>query len=405
MRILKYLFLLLLLSMVTVTIFIATQKGDFTVERSKIINSPKAVVFNYVNDNKNWEDWNSLAFENSEIKLTNSQNTIGNGSLLTWEGNIGSGDLQTLYVKENDSIFQKMNYNGNSTDIFWIFKDTLGITKVTCRTKGKMSFSNKILTVINGGANDIFGKMFEKNLVNLDKKLDFEINTYTIKVNGLANKLENFYLAQKFTSTISNVSKNTRIVIAKITLFCKKNNIIVNGKPFVIYHTYDTVNELTKLSICVPIKDKIFITEGSDILSEDLKSFQAVKTTLTGDYSHNKEALNKTLDYINVNHLRADGAFSHLEIYSIGKTEMKSPSKWITEIYIPVVPKVVMAKPIAIDTTKTEVITPKKEVITPKKEVITPKKELVAPKKEVVNPKKEVVNPKKSIEKEIPSEF
>ena len=377
MRILKYLFLLLLLSMVTLSIFIATQKGDFIVEKSKIINSPKAAVFNYVNDNKNWGDWNSLALEDLEIKLTNSQNTIGKGSLLAWEGNSGSGNLQTLSVKENDSIFQKMDYNGNSTDIFWSFKDTLGGTKVTCMAKGKMSFSNKILTVINGGANNIFGKMFVKNLDNLDKKLDFEINTYSIKVDGLVNKLENFYLAQKFTSTFSNISKNTGIVIAKITLFCKKNNIALNGKPFVIYHTYDAVNELTKLSICVPIKDKIFISEGSDILSEDLKSFQAVKTTLIGDYSHNKKALEKTLDYINANHLRADADFSHLEIYSIGKTEIKNPSKWITEIYIPIKAKVIATKPAVIDSTKAEVVTPKKEVI----------------------------NPKKSIEKEIPSEF
>ena len=370
MRILKYLFLLLLLSMVTLTIFIATQKGDFTVERSKIINSPKAAVFNYVNDNKNWEDWNSLAVEDSEIKLINSQNTIGKGSLLTWEGNAGNGDLQTLYVKDNDSIFQKMNYNGNSTDVFWTFKDTLGKTKVTCTAKGKMSFSNKILTVINGGANNIFGKMFEKNLANIDKKLDYEINTYSIKVNGVVNKLENFYLAQRFTSTFANISKNTKIVIAKITLFCKKNNITISGKPFVIYHTYNTVNELTKLSICIPIKDKIFISEGSDILSEDLKSFQAIKTTLTGDYSHNKEALDKTLDYINANHFTADAAFSRLEIYSLGINEIKNPSKWITEIYSPLKAKVVTVnKPIVIDSTKTEIVTPKKEVIAPKKNV------------------------------------
>lgn len=377
MRILKYLLLLLLLSMVTLTIFIATQKGNFTVERSKIINSPKVAIFNYVNDNKNWEDWNSLAVEDSEIKLTNSQNTIGKGSELTWEGNAGSGDLLTLYVKENDSIFQKMNSNGNSTDVFWAFKDTLGKTKVTCKATGKMSFSNKILTVINGGANNIFGKMFEKNLDNLDKKLDFEINTYSIKVNGLVNKFENFYLAQKFTSTISNISKNSKIVFAKITLFCKKNNITVNGKPFVIYHTYDTLNGLTKLSICVPIKDKIFISEGSDIVSEDLKSFQAVKTTLTGDYSHNKEALDKTIQYIDANNLKSDPIFSHIEIYSLGKTEIKNPSKWITEIYIPVKAKIVQVRPIVIDSTKTEIVTPKKEI----------------------------VSPKKNIEKEIPSEF
>ena len=77
MRIIKYLFLLLLLSFVALSIFIATQKGSFTVERSKIINSPKSSLFNYVNDYKNWGEWNSLAVEDSLINITLSRNTVG----------------------------------------------------------------------------------------------------------------------------------------------------------------------------------------------------------------------------------------------------------------------------------------------------------------------------------------
>ena len=56
-------------------------------------------------------------------------------------------------------------------------------------------------------------------------------------------------------------------------------------------------NGLTKISICVPIKNEIFTSEGSDILSGKLEPFEAVKTTLTGDYSHSKKALDKTMQY------------------------------------------------------------------------------------------------------------
>ena len=69
MRILKYIFLLLLLSLVALSIFIATQKGDFLVERSKIINSPKASVYNYVNDYRNWSDFGSWTSEDPEAKI------------------------------------------------------------------------------------------------------------------------------------------------------------------------------------------------------------------------------------------------------------------------------------------------------------------------------------------------
>ncbi|WP_395050891.1 GyrI-like domain-containing protein [Flavobacterium sp.] len=361
MRILKYLFLLLLLSLVALSIFVATQKGNFTVERSKIINSPKSSVYNYVNDYKNWRDWNSLATEDSLINITYSKNTIGKGSSCSWNGKQGDGDLQTTNIKENDSIIQTMNFNGNSADVSMSFKDTLGKTKVSWKAKGKMGFLFKVLTAFNGGAEKIFGSVFEKSLINLDKKLDYEINTYSVKVNGLVNNPETFYLAQTFTSEFSKVSKNSGIVISKITTFCKKNNVTISGKPFVIYHTYNTTNELTKMSVCIPIKDPIFFIEGSDISSEKLQSYQAVKTTLTGDYSHTKKALDKTLEYIRANYLNADKAISHIEIYSIGRNEINNPSKWITEIYFPIRQKAV-SKPTVAAPKPTEEIAPKPKV-------------------------------------------
>ena len=394
MRILKYLFLLFLLSLVTLTIFVATQKGDFTIERSKIINSPRTLVFNYVNDSKNWAAWNSWAVEDAGIKITNSPNTIGKGSFYAWEGKEGSGNIETISIKENDSIVQKMKYNGNDSDVFMRFKDTVGGTKVTWKTNGKMSFSYKILTAFNSNLKGVIGIMFEKSLANLDKKLNYEINSFSVKINGIVNVPENFYLAQTFTSEISKVEKNSGIVFPKIISYCKKNNIILNGKPFIIYHTYDTINKLTKLSICIPIRDSIFIAPGSTIISNKIEAYQAVKTTFTGNYSHKNKALDKSKEYFVSNYLSPDTKFSHIEIYTNGLTETKNPSKWITEIYIPVKPKVVYKKPIIIDPNLEEKAT---AIITPTK--VTPTK--VTPTK--ITPSK--VTPNNKRENEIPSEF
>ena len=341
MRILKYLFLLLLLSFVALTIFIATQKGDFTVERSKIINSPKSNVFNFVNDFRNWEDFGSWMTQDPTIKINYSAKTIGAGASYSWEGKEGSGDLKTLFVKENDSISQKMNYNGNSSSVFWSFKDTIGGTKVTWKTNGKMNFSMKVYSAFNGGINAIIGKMYENSLVSLDKTLDFEINTFTVKVDGLAKMPATFYLHQTFTSEISKVIKNSRIVFDKINAFCNQNDIERHGKPFLLYHTYDLATGLTRLSFCVPIKKEIFTSAGSDILSGKLEEFEAVKTTLTGDYSHTKKAVDKATAYINENRIVLDPTFSHLALFKVRKTEIKSPSKWVTEMYYPIKPVVI----------------------------------------------------------------
>lgn len=342
MKILKYLFLLLLLSFVALTVFVATQKGIFSVERSKVINSPRATVYHYVNDFRNFEDFESWAVEDPTIKMSFPEKTTGNGASFSWEGSEGKGSGITLQAKEGESIHQKINFDGTEADVNWIFKDTLnGKTKVTWKAKGEMSFLFKIYTVLNGGSDKIIGTMYEKTLVNIDKNLDYETKTYAVKVNGVVKKTESFYIKQTFTSEIQKVNKNARVVIPKLIEFSKTNNLYTNGKPFIIYHTYNTKTNLAKISICLPINKEILISTGSDILSGKLNSFEAVKTTLNGDYSHTNEAISKTTTFINNEKLVPDLSWSHLEILTAGKLDVKSSSKLVTEIYFPIIPKVI----------------------------------------------------------------
>jgi effector-binding domain-containing protein len=341
MRILKYIFLLFLLSLVALSIFVATQKGDFLVERSKVINSPRSSVYNYVNDYRNWSDFGSWTTEDPEMKINYPQNTIGKGASYSWEGKEGTGEMHTIRIIENDSIVQSMKFDGTTSTVYWNFKDTIGGTKVTWKTKGKMSFFFKIYSAVNGGVDHVIGAIYEKSLANLDKALDYEINTFSTINNGIVQRPVMNYIGQSFTSELVKVNKNFKIVIPKLTTFCKKNNIVISGKPFIIYHTYDTPKGLAKITIGIAIRDAIFFSAGSEIIAGKLEAFEGAKTTLTGDYSHLKTAYNKTVAYLNQNKLTPNPVFSHLEIYTSCKNEIKNTSKWVTEIYIPIVPKVV----------------------------------------------------------------
>jgi len=347
MKILKYLFLLSLLTLVALTVFVATQKGNFSIERSKVINSPRITVYNYVNDFRNHEDFQSWSVEDATIKTSFSNKTSGNGASYSWEGAEGKGSAITLKTKEGESIEQKMQFDGTKADINWTFKDTLaGKTVVTWKAKGTMSFLFKVYTALNGGSDNVIGTTYEKSLANIDKNLDFETKTFTVKVNGVVKKTETPYIKQTFTSEISKVNKNARVVIPKLIHFSETNGLQTNGKPFIIYHTYDTTRGLAKISICLPINKEISISAGSDILAGKLNGFEAVKTTLTGDYSHTNEAIAKTRAFINNEKIVPELAWSHLEILTVSKLDVKSPSKLVTEIYFPTKPKEV---PVAVE--------------------------------------------------------
>jgi hypothetical protein len=344
MRILKYIFLLLLLFLIGLTVFVTTQKGDFDITRSKVIKANRTTIYNFVNDYRNWETFGSWVQDDPKMKFIYPGITSGKGASYSWKGDDGEGSMKTIAVKENDSIKQQMVYDDATSEVFWTFKDTLGATKVSWRIKGKMNAMTKLYTFFKGGVNAIIGEMYEKSLVNLDRTLDYELNTFSVKVNGIVNRPKNFYLHQTINSYDDKVTKNIKVLVPKMIRFFEKNKMVMNGKPFVLYNK--TNGNIVNFSVCIPTMDSIYIMPGSDLSSGKIEAMTALKTTLTGDYSHLKVARSKAIEYIQKNNLKQNSYYPIVEVYSKTIQDVKFPSKWITELYIPVFPKATVIKPV-----------------------------------------------------------
>jgi hypothetical protein len=67
-------------------------------------------------------------------------------------------------------------------------------------------------------------------------------------------------------------------------------------------------------------------------------------TNRVGDYSHTQEAWSKAKKYITANGFKENFAGNYSEVYVKTIDDIKQPSKWITEIYIPVFPKAEIAQ-------------------------------------------------------------
>ncbi|WP_333601110.1 SRPBCC family protein [Flavobacterium sp.] len=353
MRILKYIFLLVLLAFVGITVYVATQKGDFEVTKSSIIKAQKSTVFDYVNDYKNWETFGSYMSKDNSIKFNYPAKTMGAGASSSWENGSDTGNSKTVFVKENDSIAQRLNFNGTTAVLNWTFKDTVGGTKVTLHSQGKMDIFTKISTFFKGGITGILGDGFEKSLRNLDKTLDYEMKTYSIKVNGVSQRASGFCLKQTVSCKLKSLPKNIKILMSGMVHFFKKNRIAMAGKPFVMYERYEPGNDFATISVCVPTSKEIFVMPGSDVISGEIVPFTCLKTTLVGDYSHNKEAWATAKKYITDNGFKENFAGKYVEAYVKTIDDVKQPSKWVTEIYIPVFPKAEAVQPIVAPATTT----------------------------------------------------
>ena len=364
MKILKYISLIILLFFVGLLVFIATQKPDYNVTRSKVIKKPRTIVYNFINDFKNWELFDSRISSDKSLVLNYSNVTSGKGASFSWKGE-DDGSLKTTSETKNLSIEQEEIFKGEKSNVSWQFKDTLGGTKITIKSKGKLDFKSKIISFFKGGINAFIGNGYERSLENLNKTLIYELNTFNIKVNGVENRKPIFYLKQSLLCREKSIAKNFDIINTRLEKFFTKNKLSSTGKPFILYTKYDKANDLVNLSVCFPIKDSIFISAGSDIEFGQLPYYTTIKTTLTGDYSHLQKAWNKVYEYASKNNFISNTNIQIIEVYKKDRTDIKNPSKWVTEIYIPVYPKVVATKPIVAKPIDSTVVKPVDEIQEP----------------------------------------
>ncbi|RXR32646.1 transcriptional regulator [Flavobacterium piscinae] len=334
MKILKYILLLILLILIAFTVYLSTQNGLFSVTKSKVINIEKSALFQYVNDYQNWESFCGL--DEEELKISYPKSTIGVGGSFSWTGKDGEGSVKTIYLKENDSIAQKVNWNGESGDAYITFKDTIGGTKVTMNSSGELDFMGKLQSLFYGGFEKKLSTDFENKLASLDKVLRKEISTYSIDLNGIVEVLPQIYLKRKGESKVTDFYSVLQKSLPLLHNFVTENNIKTNNQKFVIFDTYDVAKNKTVFSIATPLKEIIYTTPESEFTVDSIPSHQALKIVLKGDYSHSKEAWDKGFDFLKKNNLdqNFDGAFR--EVYVKNRADVKQPSQWLTEIYIPI---------------------------------------------------------------------
>ena len=333
MKIFKYLTLLFLLFLLAFVVFVATQPATYQITKQKEINSPSEIVFEYVNDFSNWNDWQQFN-KDENFTFTTSENTIGEKSFVKWDSNT---IIATTFAQK-DSIVQNYIESANKQTLHWKFKKTKTGTLALVTIKGDLTFKEKIYSVLNGGITSYVGPQIEESLVKINNYLVNELGNFDIKVQGLVSLPETNYIEQKDSCLVKDFPKKSKALLKTMKTFIKSNDIETLSVPFVIFYNNPS-GSMMKYAMCVPVKDEILTTPESQIQGKNFKSFLAVKTILKGDYSHMKNAWSKARNYIAENKFTEDKASVYMGIYKKSAPEVNEPSKWETEIYIPIVKK------------------------------------------------------------------
>jgi hypothetical protein len=338
MKIINYIFLLFILALLAATVHVSTQKNEFELRESYFIHAPKNQVYTFLNDCRNWQTFSYWKQTDPEQVFTFPANTIGAGGYCAWEGNDESGKLITTKSLTNQLIIQKLRINNKGGSFSWTLKDSLQGTVLTWQYNGAVSFKTKVNYALKGGVTQGIQSAMKATLAKLDRIIQYELNTFRVDLQGVTKKKGCFYLGESINCKTQLVEKNIRILLPRMLRFFYKNKLAATGAPFVIYHAYDYPKGYSKISVCLPIKDSIFTSPGSQITSGVLAPFSCYSTRLKGDYRHLSSARKKTRSYLDKNHIQENLAVPPVEVYTKSSSQIANPSKWVTDLYFPIKP-------------------------------------------------------------------
>ncbi|RXR19321.1 AraC family transcriptional regulator [Flavobacterium amnicola] len=328
MKIAKYIFLLLLLISGTISVFIATKDGSYFIQKRKIIDVSKDLVYKYVADKSNWDSINP--WKSDSFKIINRENT------------------------DTETITYTVLLNEVENELKLEVRDTLNKKTVAIwSTKGKQSFKDKLLSVIGRGTKNDFEDRFEEALTAINNTLTREINTFSVEVNGFVKRDTIYYIQRPIVSKLEEIPNKIKTNLPQLQHILSSTGTPSNGNPFIVYHSKDTLNNKYTYSLAIPVKSKIYTTADSDILTGQINPSSTIKATLTGNYHHKPQVYEQLKAYMVKNKLEISDKFKEIEVLLKSSATDKLASKWVTEIYLPVRPKAVtkpvVAKPINSD--------------------------------------------------------
>src|SRR3989304_476294 len=142
------------------------------VERAMLIKAPVHVVFNQINDVRNWENWSPWHQIDTAMEITYFGNKHGEGSGYEWRSSnpqVGNGKLTITASVLFDSIATEMDFMEQGTaSAYYLFDETDSGTNVIWGFETDMG-SNPIARYMGLMMDKMIGNDYEKGLSQLSE--------------------------------------------------------------------------------------------------------------------------------------------------------------------------------------------------------------------------------------------
>lgn len=332
MKYLKWLFglIALIILFFVVTCLLGPKKMDF--DNSIDIAASPSIVYQLVNNVKNWETWSDWSKSDSTIVINYPGKTEGLGASYNWKGDqSGAGSFEILETEKNKSIKTKLMFQ--DTDNFltgdWIFTPGKAGTELSW----KADFQEEIPFMYRGvllltGRKKKQNTQYKKSLQNLkaiaEARAKGVYNGYKIKNIQLEKA---HFVTKRSVVDMKNIESFLIRNLPSLASKVGQSGAEEAGPPCSLFYNWDMVNERTDMAAAIPVKTETAI---QGFRSVNLPESKAIQVDYYGPYEGTIDA-HLAIDA----YLKDKGLFYDYPVIEQKMTDISNESdesKWLTKV-------------------------------------------------------------------------
>lgn len=333
MKILKALFIVLLLLIVAFVGISLFLPSKIQVKRSVIINAPETAIYNQINTLKNWSNWSHWHKMDPKMKIEYEGPESGTGAIYKWESemdSVGKGTLTITDCKEPSQIMTSISFEGMGTSHGgWEISPTSEGTSTSTFMTVELPFYGRIFPGL--AIEKMLGQDFDRALSGLKQYCENLPPTPSQgwKVDTLTTKPVK-YLSVNVTCKPQEIGMKLGESYGKLSEEMMSQGIKQSGAVFAIYKSYSP--EKVEMIPAIPVTGAC-ATKGEFIASET-KSVKVMKVDYYGAYEGTEKVHYFMDEWAKKNSLIING--EPWEEYVTDPMVEKDTAKWLTRVYYPI---------------------------------------------------------------------
>lgn len=254
--------------------------------------------------------------------------------ILDWDS-YGSNDFDSIHLNSKlpySEILQEVYTNDSIFSYRWALKKhSEEETKVTAYIKDVRNGFKQKLQVPFG--NNSFIKKNTKSVKNLLEVLQMDDERYRVHSFSDTVVAGGYCVYLPIESTVEAKAKNMLINIATIMEYINKNEIELQGDPFLEVTKWDKERERISFNFCFPIEQSDSIPTNQQLKFKTVQPFRALKVDFNGNYRISNKAWYYLLDH--AKNKKLEVVELPFEVYLDDPHVGGNPLNWKAHILLP----------------------------------------------------------------------